>query len=266
MSEMITKQYDVKDFNDLYIGGPGKVYLTQGDTESLSIEAPERIFDTLEVDNFGGKLSIHLRVSNLFQWLFGGGMLSPRDEITYRISVKDLKKVGFGGALDVEVTPLNVKNLELSNSGSVKARFDDITVDDTLDIANSGSVRAIFSNVSVKTLEMSTSGSGHVEMANLSADTLTAKASGSMKFSAESGTVNEQTVRISGSGTFNALQLQSSITNIHISGSGNAKVWVEGKLDVHVSGSGSVKYTGNATVNQRISGSGSIKKVNADEG
>lgn len=266
MSESITKQYDVKDFNDLYIGGPGEVFLSQGEIESLTIEAPEHIFESLEVDNEHGKLSIRLRMSNLFQWLFGGGMFTPKDEITYRITVKDLKKVGFGGSLRVEMSPLNTTSLKMSNSGSVKATIADLAVDTTLEISNSGSVHTQFASVTAEKLEMSTSGSGHVEFGTLAVGTLSAVASGSMKFSAENGKVQEQSIRISGAGSYNALQLKSAVTKIHISGSGHAKVWAEESLDVHVSGSGSIKYHGNATVNQRISGSGSIKKVSPSEG
>ena len=266
MSDMITKQYDVKNFNDLYIGGPGEVHLSQGEVESLTIEAPERIFESLEVDNDNGKLSIRLRMSNLFQWLFGGGMFNPKDEITYHITAKDLKKVGFGGSLRVEMTPFDADHLTISNSGSVKANIADLRVNKTFEISNSGSVHACFTSVTAENMDISTSGSGHVEFGSLTVDTLSAGASGSMKFIAEKGTVREQNVRISGSGNYNALQLQSLVTKIHISGSGHARVCAEDSLEVRVSGSGSVKYQGNATVNQRISGSGSIKKISSNEG
>ncbi|NSW51565.1 MAG: DUF2807 domain-containing protein [Anaerolineae bacterium] len=265
MSQTITKTYDVKNFTRLHIGGPGEVYLSQGDEESLTIEAPETIFESLEVDNANDELSIRLRMTNLFQWLFGGGWLSPRDEITYRVTARDLTKVTFGGALRVDMSPFQLSALHLSNSGSVKASIARLDVNETLEISNSGSVHARFSDVSAKSLVMSTSGSGHVEFGSLNADSIEAGASGSMKFIAENGKVGEQSVRISGSGSYQAPQLQSSKTRIHVSGSGNAKVWVDDELEVRISGSGSVKYTGAAAVTQRISGSGSIKKLVPNE-
>ena len=92
MTTLETKKYDVNPFSSLHIGGPGKVYLRQGDQPELTIEAPENVFEALEVTNEAGKLSIRLRPSNFFRWLFDGGKLNIKDEITYHITVTEIEK------------------------------------------------------------------------------------------------------------------------------------------------------------------------------
>jgi len=261
MTTLETKKYDVNPFSSLHIGGPGKVYLRQGDQPELTIEAPENVFEALEVTNEAGKLSIRLRPSNFFRWLFDGGKLNIKDEITYHITVTEIEKLSFGGSINIESEEISSPNLKISNGGSVRAKFGKLSIQEKLKISNSGSVRAEFDGIEAHEFEFAASGSVKAEFNNIKVEKIHAHASGSMKFVARGGQTTQQDVSISGSGSYDALNLESQISTISISGSGKASIWAEEKLSLSVSGSGSIQYKGNAAVNQRVSGSGHIEKV-----
>jgi len=264
MTNLETKKYDVNPFSSLQIGGPGKVYLRQGDQPELTIEAPENVFEALEVTNEAGKLSIRLRPSNFFRWLFEGGKLNIKDEITYHITVTEIEKLLFGGALNIESEEISSPNLKISNSGSVRAKFGKLSMQEKLKIRNSGSVHAEFEYIEAHEFEFASSGSVKAEFKDIKVEIIHAHASGSMKFIARRGQAAQQDVSISGSGNYDALNLESQISTISISGSGKASVWAEEKLSLSISGSGKMQYKGNAEVNQRVSGSGNIKKIDLE--
>ena len=264
MATLETKKYDVDPFLSLHIDGPGKVYLKQGDQPELTIEAPENVFETLEVTNEAGRLSIRLSSSNFFRWLFTGGKLNIKDEIIYRITVTEIEKLSFGGSLNIESEDISSDNLKISNSGSVRANFGKLSVQEKLKISNSGSVHAYYDGIKAHDFEFAASGSVKAEFNDIYAEKIHAHASGSMKFVARGGQATQQDVSISGSGNYDALPLVSQISNISISGSGKASIWVEEKLSLSISGSGSIQYKGNAAVDQRVSGSGHIKKVDSE--
>lgn len=264
MSELIKKEYDVKDFSALYIGGPGKVVLTQDGTCAVTIEAPEDILESLNVIQEGSTLKIRPEAMGFFRWIFNHGLNFNGDNITYTISMKDVEKLSFGGSLVIDAGPIQTPTLKISNSGSVKSTFSAISVEDKMDVSNSGSVKAKYESINTKELRLSASGAVDMVIGDLTAESLNAHASGSMKLTVESGTVSHQEYHISGSGRVDTVELESNTAKISISGSGKATVWAEESVKVSVSGSGTIFYKGNAEVDQHVSGSGKVKKIHPE--
>jgi hypothetical protein len=264
MSETIKKEFDVNDFSKLHIGGPGKVVLTQGNSCSLTIEAPEDIMDDLVVTQEGESLRIQPETMGFFRWIFNRGLNFNGDCVTYTVIMKNIEHLGFGGSLDVKADAIHTSSLSISNTGSVKGEFDAIDVAEKFSLSNSGSVKAIFSAVNTELLSISASGAANIAIDALQANNLQAHASGSMKLAINGGSVQEQEYRISGSGRIDAVELQSNNAKISISGSGKATVWAEESVKVSVSGSGSIFYKGNPDVDQHVSGSGKVKKVHPE--
>ncbi len=264
MSENITKEYDVKDFSKLHIGGPGKVVLKQGDTCSLTIEAPEDILEALVVTQDGDSLRIHPENMGFLRWIFNHGLNFNGSNVTYSVTMKNIEQLSFGGSLDVTADAIRTSSLRVSNSGSVKAEFDAIDAAEKFSISNSGSVKANFSAINCESLSISASGAANIGIEALQANMLEAHASGSMKLAINGGSVQQQEYRISGSGRVDAVELQSNNAKISISGSGKATVWAEESVKVSVSGSGSIFYKGNPDVDQHVSGSGKVKKLHPE--
>ena len=263
MSDIIKKEYDVKEFSKLSIGGPGKVILTQGPC-ALTIEAPEDMLESLVVTQEGDSLRIHPETMGFFRWIFNNGFRFDGANVIYTVSIAEPEKLGFGGSLHVDAGPITTHTLKINNSGSVKSEFDALVVDDTLSISNSGSVKSAYEAIKSKELKISASGAATINISDLSAENLHAGASGSMKLTVEGGSVQHQEYRISGSGRVDTVELQSNDAKISISGSGKATVWAEESIKVSVSGSGSIFYKGNADVDQHVSGSGKVKKIHPE--
>lgn len=264
MSEIIKKEYEVKEFSKLHVGGPGKVILTQSETCALTIEAPEDMLESLVVTQEGDSLRIHPETMGFFRWIFNHGLHFNGENVTYTVSMKEIKKLGFGGSLVVEAGPIVSKALKINNSGSVKSEFDALSVDEELAISNSGSVKSKYEAIKAEDLAISASGAANIVVEDIAAKSLKARASGSMKLTVNNGSVQSQEYHISGSGRVDTVELQSNSAKVSISGSGKATVWAEETIKVSVSGSGTIYYKGNAEVDQHVSGSGKVKKVHPE--
>ncbi|HSG68712.1 MAG TPA: DUF2807 domain-containing protein, partial [Bacteroidales bacterium] len=57
--KVVKQLRDVKGFNSLEVGGAFTVYLSQGDKESLTIEADENLLDLITTEVHGDRLEIH---------------------------------------------------------------------------------------------------------------------------------------------------------------------------------------------------------------
>lgn len=264
MSEIIKKEYEVKDFSKLYIGGPGKVVLSQGADCALTIESPEDMLESLVVTQDGDSLKIYPETMGFFRWIFNHGLHFNGDNVTYTVSMNQIEKLGFGGSLNVEAGAISTSSLKISNSGSVKSTFDALAVDEKLSLSNSGSVKSTYSAIKTNEFHISASGAATITIEDLAAETLNARASGSMKLEVTGGSVDHQEFHISGSGRIDAVELQSNSAKVSISGSGKANLWAEESIQVSISGSGSIFYKGNAEVDQHVSGSGKVKKIHPE--
>lgn len=254
------KQYEVNQFSTVKIGSPGKVFLSQGETESLKIDAPENFLEVLEVICSNDTLTIRMEPKSFWKSLFKNLFNTFDDHVTYHLVVKDLSALSVGGSIRLEAEPLTFEQLSLSNSGSVRANFSSLNLRDDLSIRNSGSVKLSMKALSANAISIHNSGAVNAVVDQLQADSLEVRASGSMRLEA-AGKVNSEQFKISGSARVDAVQLESDSVEVTISGSGSAKVWAKSSLNSTISGSGSIKFKGEPTTTQRISGSGSITRI-----
>jgi hypothetical protein len=222
----------VSGFTRVVLSGSGEVILTQGDEESLRIEAEDNILPYLKSTVSGDTL-------NLGQDWHWPKIVWPTKTIKYYIGVKSLHGVTISGSGKVQTEKLETDSLELKISGSGKITIGDLTS---------------------QSVEGSISGSGDFIVDRLSAETLSITISGSGNCSLGAGHVTDQKVSISGSGDFKAAKLESLAASVKISGSGDVTVWAAETLDVHISGSGNVSYYGSPQVNSNVAGSGKVKR------
>jgi len=220
----------VSGFTRVALSGSGEVILTQGDEESLRIEAEDNILPYLKSTVSGDTLDL----GQDWHW---PKILWPTKPIKYYIGVKSLQGVTISGSGKVQVEKLDTDSLELKISGSGKITIGDLTS---------------------QSVEVSISGSGDFIADTLYAETFSVTISGSGNFSLGAGRVTDQKVSISGSGDFKAGKLESLTASVKVSGSGDVTLWVVKTLDVHISGSGKVNYYGSPQVNSSISGSGKV--------
>ena len=245
----------VSSFTKVSFRMPGKLYLKQGNTNSVELEGDRETLGKVEAIVKEGKLIIGPEDEN--RW-FNWRDWDDKKIIAY-VTIKDVDGVYVSGSGDlIAETKLTGGNMELKVSGSgnltaeIEAADVDANVSGSGDLHLKGKMRSLDSNIS---------GSGGISMDGTISSFADVTISGSGKFMA-SGSASEIKTNISGSGRIRAADLVVDRCNVRISGSGDVEINVQKSLDATISGSGTVTYKGNPSqVNSHASGSGRIRKM-----
>jgi hypothetical protein len=184
-------------FHEVSVSGSFDVYITQGSTESVKVEAPDEIINRIITEVDGGVLKIYNKRD--FNW---NNWFGNHQKIAIYVVAKDLNNIALSGSGDVyfkDGISTNALRLSVVGSGDVLGR------------------------VQVKTLDTKISGSGDIKLSG-SAENASVSIVGSGDFTARSLTTVNCSVRVAGSGD----------AQVNVSNSLNASV--SGSGDVHYSG------------------------------
>lgn len=218
---MKTETRSIESFDKINFKDFGTLILTQGEQESLTIEADEDLIDDLISEVRNGTLHLGLeddwvsRVGKLVSSVFSSAI----GNVTYYLTFVSLEKISASGKCNLKCESLKADSLKVNVSGY-----------------------------------------GNLNIGQLETDTLKVNISGRGDFRA-AGTVERQEINISGSGDFETSELSSQSTRIAISGQGDATVRAAEKLDITISGVGHVNYYGQPKIRQTISGLGKSKRL-----
>ena len=106
---VVQQDRPVESFSEIEIGGVLNVYLEQGDTESLTVEADENLMDIIETENRGNTLVVRLKK---------GVELKKAKQKDVYITLRNLDKLTIGGVVHVEsTTPIEADQLDLEIGG-----------------------------------------------------------------------------------------------------------------------------------------------------
>jgi hypothetical protein len=184
-------------FHAVSLAGSFDVYITQGTTESVKVEAPDDLIDRIITEVDGGVLKIHEKEKN-WHWNDSWG----HKKIAIYVVAKDLNAIGVAGSGDIyfkEGITTNSLKLNVTGSGDMLGK------------------------VNVKTLESSISGSGDMKLSGR-ADNSTVTVVGSGDFTAPNMATVNTTVRVTGSG------------DARVNASDKIEASVAGSGDVHYTG------------------------------
>jgi hypothetical protein len=234
MSDAAKETREINNVMKVVFKSVGNLYISQGETEQLIIEAHPDTLPNIQTTVENGVLTIRYK----FDWNDILGMRMIDDPIHYYLTVRDLQGMVLEGAGKVESGSIKTSNLELILSGA-----------GSLEI---GSLEA-------QNLKVNLSGAGSIN-ATVQLQELTAILSGAGSFDMH-GTVVKQSVILSGTGSYNAQNATSQEAQITLSGLGSAHMNVSGILHATISGIGSVEYTGNPQIQSQITGLGSLKAI-----
>jgi hypothetical protein len=160
-------------FNAVSVSGSFDVYITQGSTESVKVDAPSDVIDRIVTEVEGGVLKIYTKNNNGGSWDWG----SNKKRIVY-VSIKNVNAVTLTGSGDVFFKDgLRAPSLKLKLNGS-----GDLT-----------------GKVEVKTLESSIGGSGDITISGRAESSLVSVA-GSGDFTGQNLITTNTSVRVAGSG------------------------------------------------------------------
>lgn len=213
-----TENRPVSGFHAVDISGSYDVYINQGNTEAVRVEAPGDIIKLVLTEVKNGTLRIYNKENTNWRNIFNHNNIFNNKKVVVYVTVKNIDGISLSGSGHVNFKDgLNANgnmHLQLSGSGNVQGKL------------------------TAKDLDAGISGSGSLKLSG-SSENQNVHVSGSGSYSARDFTSANVNVSVSGSG--GATVYASNSLNAHVSGSGG----------VHYSGSPK-------NVSKSKSGSGSI--------
>jgi hypothetical protein len=210
---VITETRKVSGFDAISLEYPAKVFITQGTSESLKIEAEDNLLPDLKAEVNNGTLEIFYQKTS-------GKHIIPTKPIVINIMVKDLADVEFSSAGELKIDGL---------------KSDDLSVD----LNGAGDLE--LNNINIQKLSVNLSGAGSMA-ASGTADELDVNISGFGDFKSPDLHGKSANVNISGAGS--AIVWVDEKLDAEISGAGSVNYYGAAKVDKQINGVGSVSYQG----------------------
>lgn len=217
--KVITQIRPVSNFQRVSISGIGELVLSQGDQESLMIEAEDNVLEAIQTRVILGTLYINISFENI----------KPTRPVKYYLTIKRLTSLHVSGTVYVEAGDIVTKDL------SVKANL-------------VGSVK--FASVQVDSLKIVMMEAGNCEFESVQADDLVVMLGAGSQCEVKGGQVNRQKINVSGGALYDASNLISTTSDVKVDGGGNVLIWVIESLDAVLHGDGILKYYGDPNLTQ----------------
>jgi hypothetical protein len=210
--DVVTEDRDVSGFDSVEFAGFGRLILTQGNNETLSIEVDDNLLRYIDTRVVGDTLKIDFD-DNI--------VLRPTDNtILFRLNVIELSSIDVSGAGTFEIDELEADQLEVTMSGAGKVEIDSLT--------------ASF-------LEVVLTGAGNVDLSG-EVERQVIRISGFGDFDATDLESKEASVTITGAGDVD-LWVHSEL-DVDISGAGSVSYYGDPDVSKNVSGAGRVNSRG----------------------
>ena len=209
-----TKSRSVSGFDAVQIDGAGDLIITQGESESLEIQAEDNIIDELTSEVQDSRLVLGYRDNFLRHQII------PTERITYTLTVVDLSEVTINGAADMDIEAIETESLSLIINGAGNITVDQITAD-RLNVEISGTA----------TIEVE----GQVSQQFVSIE-------GAGNFKAGDLQTSESSIEIAGLG--NATVWATETLDISIDGGGNVRYYGSPDVTQDISGLGDIDNLG----------------------
>jgi len=146
-----SKTYDIGEFTSIYLEGGYKVFLIQGNTNSIRVKASDDdVFDYIQIKNYSDELNVDLEPDHF-----------DFDRIILYITFKDLEKLKIEGGVKLKTKGyLDLNDFELYVAGGAKIEIDMKAED--VEIVGEGGVLFELNGVA-RSLDVRVSGAGHVD-------------------------------------------------------------------------------------------------------
>lgn len=224
---IVTKEYDFKDFTAVEASSAFAVNITRGDSYSVVVSTHENIIEHLDVVLSGGTVKLRLEPASY-----------SNTDLKAEITMPELTKLKLSGA----------------SSGNVSG----FASGTDFDLELSGASR-IDIDMETGMADVTISGASRVN-GQLKADNTTIQISGASR-SELNGSASELDLEVSGASQASLVDFAVQSANLNVSGASRASVTVNGTLDVNVSGASSVDYYGSPALNSvSVTGASSLNK------
>lgn len=210
---IIEETRKVSGFDSISVDYPASVFISQGNTESLKLEADDDVLPGLKTEVRNNELRIYYKKD-------GDKRINPTKTIVITITVKDLKAVDFSSAGELTMDGINSDGLDISLSGAGNIDLND---------------------ANVKELSVNMSGAGSMTASGI-ADDLSLNISGFGDFNGKNLQSKTASVNISGAGS--ATVRTEDELDATISGAGSVNYYGSPSVNKHINGVGSVSRSG----------------------
>jgi len=208
-----TETRQVSNFQAVVLSGIGDLQITQGEQESLEIEAEDNILTLIETKVENGTLYIGFKE--------GTGNVQPTKTIKYTLSIVELTGLTASGVGNIQAPELKTTDLDVQISGVGNIKIESLE-------ANS--------------LAVLVSGAGSGEVNGGKVDKLKVEISGAGSFRAPDLQVATADITISGVGS--ARLWVTEMLDIMLSGTGGVEYYGLPRVTQLVTGLGSIKSLG----------------------
>lgn len=165
--DLTSEDQPISEFSQLSVNGVFNLYLSQGDKESLRIEADQETMDKIIVRNTGEKLSIELEE---------GFELFDREEINIYLTITDIDSFEFEGVGNIKTEEvLRLKDLDLKGDGvgNTKLELEADRIDAEFNLVGNVTLSG-----KVETIDLNNNGLGNVDASDLKAQFMTLNTNG----------------------------------------------------------------------------------------
>lgn len=210
--QAVTETRPVANFQRVALAGVGKLLITQGEEESLTVTADESLLPYVVTSVKAGTLTLGLSPE--------ARQLRPLGPIQFNLSVIDLAALEISGAGDVRADSLAVDRLELRISGAGDINIDSLTANE---------------------LVVRLTGAGNINVAGQVAEQRI-RLSGAGGYRARKLESQWATVEVSGAGA--AAIWATDRLDVQISGSGNVDCYGNPAVTKQITGVGGLVHRG----------------------
>ncbi len=210
---VIKETRPVSGFTSIALTCFGDVQLTQGDADSLVIEAEDNIMPMLVSEVQGSQLVLKTKPNTSYSTTRG---------VRFIITVKDLREIRSSASGNV-------------NAGEIKSGSFNMVLNGSGDVTLAG--------LQASALSVEVTGSGNADVRGGQADQITANLHGSGDFTASN--LASQTARVTVTGSGNATVWAKTSLSATLNGSGDLEYFGSPSVNSNVTGSGRVRNMGN---------------------
>jgi hypothetical protein len=225
-SKLISESRDVEGFSQIDLRDFGRLVITQGPEESLTIEADADLMPKIRSEVKGEKLVLGIG-RDWMERVFSGYDFIKQRTVIYTLSVKRLEAVQLSGKHEVLINELDAAKLHLHSSGASDIEMTGFT-GKTLEVDASGRSKIVCS--------------GRVEMQSI-------RVSGSCEYQGADLQSQKSSVKISGRSTVELWAEQS--LDVSISGMGTVLYRGAPAISQSISGVGEVKQLASKPENSK---------------
>ncbi|HUZ02050.1 MAG TPA: head GIN domain-containing protein, partial [Thermomicrobiaceae bacterium] len=206
---VVSESRQVSGFDRVSLGGIGNLLITQGDQESLTIDAEDNVLPHITTNVSGGQLSIGYDTQGL-NWV------QPTKPVDFHLTVKNLQEIDLGGSGSIQTSGLRANQLTVKIGGSGNGTLNGLVVTG---------------------LDVEIAGSGSIVAAG-TADSQQLRIAGSGNYRAPDLATQSTQITVTGSG--NSVVNVARTLSVSITGRGSVQYSGSPTIDQHILGSGRI--------------------------